>query len=164
MSAPSQGLKGFVETSNREGAVADVTFECSISCTDRAEISLNNTPVPLDESQLVKTGKLTVKNVGATVHIKAQIEGVKGTAWSLDITPVCPNSQPPKLWHRSGTLEKGGLILSGDAAVPANPCGSTDGMELSKVILPVKRVTTPEGGKAAKKAAAKSPKNSSAKG
>jgi hypothetical protein len=138
--------------------VPNVTFECSITCTEAAHIWLDGTEVPLDESGLTKTGQLTL-TVGDSVHIRAQLEGVKGSAWSLDITPVCPNTQPAKLWSRNGVFEKGGLVLSGDATVPANPCASKDGLELAKVILPDKaKAQTTTAKKAAKKGAAKSGK------
>ena len=136
-----------------------IKFDCIITCTDRAYLWLDGNPVPLDETQLAKPGQLTV-NVGATMHVKAQIEGVRGSAWSLDITPVCADTQPTKLWHRSGTLPMGGVVLTGDAPIPANPCGSTDGLVLAKEVLPLNPSATKKVAKktAAKKVAAKAPR------
>lgn len=136
--------------------MADVTFDCSIICTSDAHLWVNGNEVPLDESTLTKTGQFTAQT-GANVYLRAQLEGVKGSAWSLDITPECQGKQPQKLWTRSGVFKEGGLILSGDAQVPADPCASKDGLELAREVLPEKMPATRKATKrAAKKAAAKS--------
>ena len=69
----------------------------------------------------------------------AQLEGVKSSPWSLDITPECAGKQPPKLWSRSGTFKKGGILLDGKGLVPENPCGVSDGLELAQKHLPVRK-------------------------
>jgi hypothetical protein len=136
--------------------VADVTFDCSITCTSDAHLWVNDNEVPLDESGLTKTGQFTAQTA-AKVHLRAQLEGVKDSVWSLDITPECQGKQPQKLWARSGVFKKGGLILRGDAEVPTNPCKSKDGLELSAEVLPGKRVTPRKG---TKRGSRKAPKTS----
>lgn len=136
--------------------MADVTFDCSLTCTSDAHLWVNGDEVPLDESGLTKTGQFTTPT-GTTVHLRAQLEGVKGSAWSLDITPECHGKQPQKLWTRSGVFQNGGLILSGDAQVPADPCTSKDGLELAREVLPEKQSVPSKATKhAAKKAVEKS--------
>lgn len=114
----------------------NVKFECVITCTKDATLSLDGVQVPLHENGVTKSGEATVA-AGATVHIHATLEGVIGSPWSLALTPSCPGSQPPKLWSRSGLIpEGGGLILNGDAKVPDDPCASKDGLELARLMMP----------------------------
>lgn len=136
--------------------MADLTFDCSLTCTSDAHLWVNDNEVQLDESGLTKTGQFTAKT-GAKVHLRAQLEGVKDSAWSLDITPECQGKQPQKLWSRSGVFKEGGLILSGDAQVPTDPCASKDGLDLAAEVLPRKRKLAT---KALKRAAKKAPKRS----
>ena len=137
--------------------MADVTFDCALGFgLSDAHFWVNGDEVPLDESGLAKTGEFTTQT-GVAVHLQAQLEGVDGSAWSLDITPECQGKQPQKLWTRNGTLTKGGLMLSGDAQVPADPCASKDGLELAKEILPKRLAVTAKTTKrAAKKTARRS--------
>lgn len=142
--------------------MANVTFDCSLTCTSDAHLWVNEGEVNLDESGLTKTGQFTAQT-RATLTLRATLEGVKSSAWSLDITPECPGSQPQKLWTRSGTFKKGGISLSGTGKVPDNPCASKDGLELAYEVLPEEKAATatkvPK--KVTKRAAKKSSKKSS---
>lgn len=115
--------------------MADITFDCSLTCTSDAHLWVNDNEVSLDESGLTKTGQFTTPSGGA-VSLRAQLEGVKGSAWSLEITPECQGTQPPKLWSRSGTFKSGGIVLSGTGQVPADPCAHDDGLDLAREVLP----------------------------
>jgi hypothetical protein len=115
--------------------VADATFDCAISCTSDAHLWVDGVEVPLDESGFTKTGKFTAQT-GKSITLKAQIEGAKGSGWTLDITPECPGKQPPKLWSRSGIFKTGGVMLSGAGQAPDDPCVANDGLDLVHEVLP----------------------------
>lgn len=126
--------------------MSDVKLDCVLSCAGDATLTINGTDIDLDESSVTKSGEATVSS-GSQIHIHATLEGVELSAWSLKITPSCPASQPPALWSRSGVFKKGeggGLILNGDATVPDDPCSSSDGLRLARLVIPDTTAPSPK--------------------
>ena len=119
--------------------MATVRFDCSLTCASDAYLWVDGVEVRLDESGVTKTGRFQGQT-GTSVKLHAQLEGLKGTAWSLDITPECKGSQPQKLWTRSGTFKKGGVLLDGVGDIPDDPCAPKDGLVLTQKMLPVRKV------------------------
>lgn len=130
--------------------MADVTFDCSLTCTSDAFLWVNDQVVNLDESSLTKTGRFTAQT-GSVLQLRAQLTGVRDSAWTLDVVPECTGTAPPKLWTRNGTFKKGGITLSGPATVPDNPCASRDGLDLAIAHVSCSSIATPSKPQKSKK-------------